>query len=75
MRLFSLKPTVQKTAQAPDKEWEFMVSLARQSGLTVQLGFAVLAAGAFTPAAHAQSFEFGVEATTDEVRRGLSWSD
>lgn len=52
-----------------------MVSLARQSGLTVKRGFAVLAAGAFTPAAHAQSFDFGVEATTDEVRRGLSWSD
>jgi hypothetical protein len=31
--------------------------------------------GISIPAAYAQSVEFGVEATTDEVRRGLSWSD
>lgn len=41
----------------------------------LKIGTAFLAAVAFVPAAQAQSVDFGVEATTDEVRRGLSWSD
>lgn len=45
------------------------------SGVNARIGLALLAAGAFVPAAQAQSVDFGVEATTDEVRRGLSWSD
>lgn len=44
-------------------------------GVNARIGLALLAAGAFVPAAQAQSVDFGVEATTDEVRRGLSWSD
>ena len=43
--------------------------------LVSKIGLALLASVAFLPSAHAQSFDFGVEATTDEVRRGLSWSD
>ncbi len=35
----------------------------------------LLACVAIAPVARAQSVDFGVEATTDEVRRGLSWSD
>ena len=42
---------------------------------TALIGLAVLAVGGNSPAAQAQSLDFGVEATTDEVRRGLSWSD
>ncbi len=38
-------------------------------------GTAVIAATLVAPVAQAQSVDFGVEATTDEVRRGLSWSD
>jgi hypothetical protein len=45
------------------------------AGLAFRTGLALLAAGAFSPAAYAQSVDFGVEATIDEVRRGLSWSD
>lgn len=36
---------------------------------------ALVAAVGFVPTANAQSVDFGVEATSDEVRRGLSWSD
>jgi hypothetical protein len=51
-----------------------MAGFTPQSGPAIRYGLAVLALGAFTPATHAQTFDFGVEATTDEVRRGLSWS-
>ncbi len=40
-----------------------------------RFGLAVLAATSCIPVVHAQSVDFGVEGTTDEVRRGLSWSD
>jgi hypothetical protein len=43
--------------------------------LTSRIALALLAPVAFLPSAHAQSLDFGVEGTTDEVRRGLSWSD
>lgn len=39
------------------------------------LASAALLASAGATGAHAQSIDVGVEATTDEVRRGLSWSD
>lgn len=38
-------------------------------------GAAGFVATLVAPVAQAQSVDFGVEATTDEVRRGLSWSD
>lgn len=41
----------------------------------LRIGVAGLAASLTCSAAQAQSVDFGVEATTDEVRRGLSWSD
>lgn len=40
-----------------------------------RIGAAGLATWLACSAAQAQSVDFGVEATTDEVRRGLSWSD
>ncbi|MBB3861123.1 uncharacterized protein (TIGR02001 family) [Novosphingobium hassiacum] len=41
----------------------------------LRIGVAGLVTSLACSAVHAQSVDFGVEATTDEVRRGLSWSD
>ncbi|MCX7282519.1 MAG: hypothetical protein NTX28_00455 [Novosphingobium sp.] len=48
-----------------------MTGIHQRIGLTL-CGAAALA---FAPQVAAQSVDAGVEATTDEVRRGLSWSD
>lgn len=48
-----------------------MTGIHRDSGLALAGAVAIFIA----PSSQAQSVDAGVEATTDEVRRGLSWSD
>lgn len=45
------------------------------TGIRLKIASTLMVALGMASAAHAQSVEFGVEAATDEVRRGLSWSD
>ncbi|MFM2371745.1 MAG: hypothetical protein RIS85_1467 [Pseudomonadota bacterium] len=45
------------------------------TGIRLKIAATLVGALGLASAAQAQSVDFGVEAATDEVRRGLSWSD